>query len=45
MSGSGATCFGLFTRAEDALAARAALPPRLWRAAAPLGKRAAVNAS
>ncbi|MFT6226742.1 MAG: 4-diphosphocytidyl-2-C-methyl-D-erythritol kinase [Paracoccaceae bacterium] len=45
MSGSGATCFGLFTGAEDALAARAALPPRLWRAAAPLGKRAAVNAS
>jgi 4-diphosphocytidyl-2-C-methyl-D-erythritol kinase len=45
MSGSGATCFGLFADAETALAARAALPPRLWCAAAPLGGAGSVNAS
>lgn len=37
MSGSGATCFGLFAEAEAALSARAALPERWWRAAAPFG--------
>ena len=45
MSGSGATCFGLFAGAEDALAARAALPQGLWRVAAPLGSGERVNPS
>lgn len=45
MSGSGATCFGLFAGAEDALAARAALPQGLWRVAAPLGSGEPVNPS
>lgn len=36
MSGSGATCFGLFARVEDAEAARCALPAAWWSAAGPL---------
>ncbi|WP_160122399.1 4-(cytidine 5'-diphospho)-2-C-methyl-D-erythritol kinase [Rhodovarius lipocyclicus] len=41
MSGSGATCFGLFARAEAALAAAAAMPHAWWSAAGPLYEPAA----
>ena len=37
MSGSGATCFGLFADAAAAERAAAALPQRWWRCAGPLG--------
>ncbi len=36
MSGSGATCFGLFARLEDAQAARCAMPAAWWSSAGPL---------
>lgn len=36
MSGSGATCFGLFARAAAAAAAAAAMPAAWWSAAGPL---------
>ncbi len=36
MSGSGATCFGIFATAEGARTAGAALPPAWWTAAGPL---------
>ncbi|MCS6890115.1 MAG: 4-(cytidine 5'-diphospho)-2-C-methyl-D-erythritol kinase [Rhodovarius sp.] len=36
MSGSGATCFGLFARAEEAHAAMLAMPRSWWCAAGPL---------
>lgn len=37
MSGSGATCFGLFAEAGDAHRGAAALPPAWWRAAGAIG--------
>ena len=36
MSGSGATCFGLFARVAEAAAAAAAMPAAWWSAAGPL---------
>ncbi|WP_045387610.1 4-(cytidine 5'-diphospho)-2-C-methyl-D-erythritol kinase [Falsirhodobacter sp. alg1] len=36
MSGSGATCWGLFASEREARAAAAALPPEWWSAAAPM---------
>lgn len=36
MSGSGATCFGLYASAAEAKAAAASLPANWWRAAGPL---------
>lgn len=36
MSGSGATCFGLFASAAQAAAAAGALPPAWWRSSGPL---------
>jgi len=36
MSGSGATCFGLFSRVEDAQAAASAMPAAWWSSAGPL---------
>jgi 4-diphosphocytidyl-2-C-methyl-D-erythritol kinase len=41
MSGSGATCFGLFARAEAAQAAAMAMPNAWWSAAGPLYEAAA----